>query len=201
MLVILVKDLATDEGMNDHPAASLLWHPPGDTPPIDIAAIPSNLGSQNLDMNEHGDQLVKVHVNSTVVFAEPQQACSELVGPNHDQEYWKAKVVLVDRGGCTFVVKMHYAQEAGASAVIVRNTVAGEGPIVMVAGMHVSLHNYTNRIGVQGPDPGHAAWEAQLTIPSVMVSSDHGNMLSDNLGTVVTLEITPPPTSPDKSNS
>ncbi len=79
-------------------------------------------------------------------------------------------IALVDRGNCTFVQKVHNAQEAGASAVVVVNNVAGL-PITM-----------------GGTDP-------TIAIPSVMVSLDDGNLIKSGLpatGTVAHDPTVPP---------
>ncbi len=79
-------------------------------------------------------------------------------------------VALVDRGTCTFVQKVHNAQNAGASAVIVANNVPGQ-PITM-----------------GGTDP-------TITIPSVMVSLEDGTTIKGGLpatGTVAHDPTVPP---------
>ena len=65
-------------------------------------------------------------------------------------------IALIDRGSCTFVVKVANAQAAGAGAVIVANNVPGT-PGTM-----------------GGTDP-------TITIPSVMVSLDDGNTIKAGL--------------------
>jgi extracellular elastinolytic metalloproteinase len=72
-------------------------------------------------------------------------------------------IALVDRGTCNFTVKVANAQAAGAIAVIVANNVTG-APITM-----------------GGSDPS-------ITIPSVMISLDHGNLFKANLPLEATLE-------------
>jgi len=65
-------------------------------------------------------------------------------------------IPLVDRGACNFTVKVKNAQNAGAAIVIVANNIAGP-PIAM-----------------GGTDP-------TITIPSVMISLDNGNLFKANL--------------------
>lgn len=72
-------------------------------------------------------------------------------------------IALVDRGSCNFTVKVANGQASGAVAVIVANNVPGT-PITM-----------------GGADPS-------ITIPSVMVSLDHGNLLKANLPLNATLQ-------------
>jgi hypothetical protein len=59
------------------------------------------------------------------------------------------KFALIDRGNCTFVVKVKFAQDAGAVGAIVANNVAGS-PIVM------------------------GGTDASITIPAMMISLDDG---------------------------
>src|SRR5207247_1539726 len=66
------------------------------------------------------------------------------------------KIALLERGFCTFVIKVKNAQNAGAVAVVVANNVTGF-PITM----------------------GGA--DATIVIPSVMVSLDDANLLRANL--------------------
>lgn len=82
--------------------------------------------------------------------AEPTLACNALVNPPD----YNGKIVLIDRGTCTFVSKVLNAQAEGAIAVVVaQNT--GEAPFSM-----------------GGSDPA-------ITIPSVMVSQADGQALKD----------------------
>ena len=60
------------------------------------------------------------------------------------------KIPLIDRGTCTFVVKVKNAQNAGAAAAVVANNVAGPP------------------IGMGGADP-------TITIPSIMISLADGD--------------------------
>lgn len=71
------------------------------------------------------------------------------------------KIVLVDRGTCSFAIKVEAAQNAGAVAVIVVNNVAG-APIQM------------------------GGTSATITIPSIMIAQSDGNLIKAQLsaGTV-----------------
>ncbi|MGH7681026.1 MAG: PA domain-containing protein, partial [Candidatus Eiseniibacteriota bacterium] len=67
------------------------------------------------------------------------------------------KIVLMDRGGCAFTVKVKNAQNAGAIGVVVADSVAGCPPA-----------------GMGGAD-------ATITIPSVRVTLTDGTLLKANL--------------------
>ena len=123
MLVVLIKDLNSEQ--EEYPPARLVWTPPSAdpvAPPVEIDCTPALLGTQYTG--------VVVNVTAVAVVAEPSNGCAELSGP---REQWQGKAVLMQRGGCTFVVKMYHAQQAGAALAIVYNTVKGEAAIVMVS--------------------------------------------------------------------
>ena len=67
------------------------------------------------------------------------------------------KIALVDRGTCTFAIKVKYCQNAGAIGVIVVNNVSGAPP------------------AMGGSDP-------TITIPSASVSNTDGDTLKAHLG-------------------
>ena len=62
------------------------------------------------------------------------------------------KIPLIDRGACNFTVKVKNAQVAGALTAVVANNAPGDP------------------FGMGGADP-------TITIPSIMISLDHGNLL------------------------
>ena len=96
--------------------------------------------------------------------ASPTDGCSALTNATAVA----GKIVLVDRGSCTFVIKAKNAQNAGAIGVVVVNNVSG------------------SPIGMSGTDP-------TVTIPTVMVSQTDGNAIraalpaNANIGTDSTL--------------
>lgn len=60
-------------------------------------------------------------VEAQVVIAEPLRGCSDL----SDTDAISGKILVVERGDCTFVDKARRAQKAGAKAVIVCDNVSG----------------------------------------------------------------------------
>lgn len=91
--------------------------------------------------------------------ASTSDGCEALVG------FPAGAIALLDRGSCTFVIKVKNAQVAGASSVIVANNVAGT-------------------ITMGGADP-------TITIPSVMVTLDDGDLFKANLPVTATLRANP----------
>jgi len=84
------------------------------------------------------------------------------------------KIGLIDRGSCTFVTKVQNAQDAGAIGVVVADNVAG---------------------GVQGMGGSSAT----ITIPSLRITLEKGNVIKSELGGTVnvTLKLAPDATSED----
>jgi hypothetical protein len=97
--------------------------------------------------------------------ANPTEGCNPLVA------FPAGAIALVDRGTCAFVQKASNAQAAGATAMIVANSVAG-APIDM-----------------GGTDPS-------ITIPSVMISQADGNTLKAGLPATATVARRPGPSVP-----
>ncbi|MES2159598.1 MAG: PA domain-containing protein [Pseudomonadota bacterium] len=71
----------------------------------------------------------------------------------------RGKIALIDRGSCTFVVKVNNAQDAGAIGVIIADNAAGAPPP-----------------GLGGTDPG-------IVIPAVRITLDDGIRLKAALAT------------------
>ncbi|KAM8715821.1 hypothetical protein ACLKA7_002808 [Drosophila subpalustris] len=61
-------------------------------------------------------------VEGDIVWARPLRACDERL---ENAENLKGKIVVAERGDCTFVSKARLAQKAGAAALIVCDNVAG----------------------------------------------------------------------------
>ena len=96
-------------------------------------------------------------------------ACTAILNPGDIA----GKIAMVDRGTCTFQVKIKNAQDAGAIAVIVVN-------------------NSPNDPGTMGPATPPVAG---ITIPSVMIRLADGNLFKANFPVNATLRpnTTPPP--------
>ena len=98
-------------------------------------------------------------VNDGVAATDVNDAC-EVLAPGS----LTVQIALVNRGTCTFVVKVKNCQDAGAIAVIVADNAAGCPPA-----------------GLGGADP-------TITIPAVRVTLADGNALKAMVGLNVTLE-------------
>jgi hypothetical protein len=104
-----------------------------------------------------GPVLDQTGVTADVVYASPADGCTAV------SSSVSGKVALIDRGTCTFVVKVKNAQLAGAIGVIVANNVS--------SGL-----------------PGMGGSDATITIPSLGITQADGNTIKANLpGVNVTL--------------
>lgn len=120
--------------------------PSGDT--LSIIGVESGF-SDNNKLSTKGP------VYATLVKVEDQDgnhlACRNLSSVKNGADL-KGKIVLIDRGECLFIEKVHYMQTLGALAVIMVNNVTG--PAITMGG--------------QGDN---------ITIPAMMVTLDEGNLL------------------------
>lgn len=75
-------------------------------------------------------------IQRIAVFAEPIRLCSKLKSPTDDRVV--GKIMIAERGDCTFVDKARRAQRAGAAAVIVTDnvpaTAANDQPMFAMSG-------------------------------------------------------------------
>ena len=94
------------------PQTATLTLTPGGNVPVGTAAF----GPTNFDIT------ALVALANDGAGASPTDACEALVGA------FAGKIVLADRGNCTFVVKALRVQAAGAVGMIVANNVAGATP-------------------------------------------------------------------------
>lgn len=107
-----------------------------------------------------GPKLTKTPITGNLILANdgssnPSLACFSLTNGSSIN----GQIALIDRGNCTFLEKVQFAQNAGAKAVIVINNVTGN-PITMGG---------TGGTGI--------------TIPSIMVTKADGDILKNALKT------------------
>lgn len=89
--------------------------------------------------------------------------CSEFINP----EEVEGKIALLYRGGCSFIDKVMFAQEAGAIGVLAMNNVIGEENLSAIPGA-----------------------SDDVDIPCIMVSWDTGQLLLDALENEITVNVT-----------
>lgn len=112
---------------------------------------PPDIGTTTAYAASFGPPLAPATLTGDLVRANPPLACTPLV----NAAQVAGKIVLVDRGDCTFVTKVRNAQLAGAAAVVVAN-------------------NQTGVILMAGDDP-------TLTIPAVSITGEDGSVLRSKL--------------------
>ena len=98
-----------------------------------------------------------VLANDGVVAPMPGASATDACEPLANADLISGNVALVDRGFCTFPVKVKNAQNAGAIAVLVADSVAGNPPP-----------------GLSGTDP-------TITIPSARIQLETGNTIKTAL--------------------
>jgi hypothetical protein len=98
-------------------------------------------------------------INGVMELADPAEACGVI------NNIFNGNVAVIDRGSCSFVVKILTAQEAGASAVIVCNNTPGGGLI---------------RMGGTPSEP--------ITIPAVFMSYEDCEVLKLNAGSEILID-------------
>lgn len=131
-------------------------------PALSISSPPSVAGSYLVGTASFGPALSSPGVTAEVmpiVDTAPNLglACNPLSPLNAAAV--NGKIAVVDRGTCTFNVKVKAAQDAGAVGVIVVNNAAGT------------------------PPPGLGGTDPTVTIPSVMIAQADGNSLKAALAT------------------
>jgi hypothetical protein len=136
-------------------------------PELRVNAPAAIAGTYSVGTASFGPSLTLSGLSGNVTLADDgsattSDACQPIVNA------LAGNVALIDRGGCTFVIKVKNAQDAGAIAVIVVNNVAGPPG------------------GMGGADP-------TITIPAVMVSQADGNAIRAQLasGVHVTMQLDP----------
>jgi PA domain len=130
------------------------------TPELDVTAPAGVAGAYAVGTASFGPPLQTSGVNGEMmpVVDSPGGiglACNPLSGANAMAV--NGKIALIDRGTCTFVIKVKNAQDAGAVGVVIADNVAGS------------------------PPPGLGGTDPTITIPSVRISFDDGNALKQAL--------------------
>lgn len=133
----------------------------GSLPLLRITAPGGVAGDYNVGIAQFGAPLNSGGVSGPVElvsdnFGNPTNACEPILND------LTGKIAFIDRGTCSFPIKVKNAQDAGAIGVIVADSLAGCPP----AGMG----------GVDGT----------ITIPSVRISLTDGNLLRAQLGAGLT---------------
>jgi hypothetical protein len=140
-------------GANVTAAASTVLSP--GTPELRVTAPASKAGTYLVGTAAFGPPLSAGSVSGEVMPPADALACVPF-GPL-DAAAVNGRIALVDRGTCTFAVKVKNAQDAGAIGVLVANNAAGSPPPAL-----------------GGADP-------TITIPSVMISQADANSLKSVL--------------------
>jgi len=132
------------------------------TPLLKINSPAAITGNYTVGTAQFGAALVTSGITANIVQAtDPADGngalttdgCSAITNPG----VVSGKIALIDRGTCSFVVKVKNAQNAGAVGAVIVNNVAGAP------------------IGMGGSDP-------TITIPSVMVSQTDGTTIRNQFG-------------------
>ena len=142
-----------------------------------------NVGPFNYVAAAFGPSLTKDPITADLILADDGDASGDdsdgIGGTNSDAcqgltsanaASMNGKIALIERGDCSFISKVKVAQDAGAKAVIVINRNDG------------SNADWTQAAIVMGGTEG----AGDITIPSVMVSTNDGTKIKNNLknGTV-----------------
>jgi hypothetical protein len=138
----------------------------GPRPVLNVTTPPAIAGAYAIGTASFGPQLTVGGLTGEVVLANDgtpptSDACSPLV--NGAQV--TGRIVLIDRGTCTFVSKVQMAETAGAIGVIIVDNVSGSSPP-----------------GLGGADPG-------IGIPTISLRQADGATLRAQLG-VTTVTVT-----------
>ncbi len=126
------------------------------TPLLQVNSPAGIAGNYTVGTAAFGAPLSFPGVTANVTQASPNDACSALT----NAAATSGKIALIDRGSCTFVLKVKNAQNAGAIGVIIVNNDAA---------------NPTQVVQMGGAD-------ATITIPSLSVSLNDGTTIKAQLG-------------------
>ena len=141
------------------------------TPLLKVNSPAPIQGNYDVGTASFGPQLNSSGVTGTVVQAlDPADAAGpstfDACSPLTNAGAVAGNIALVDRGTCSFVIKVKNAQNAGAIAVLVADNVAGSPPA-----------------GITGSDP-------TITIPAVRITLADGNTIKAQLASGVNATLT-----------
>lgn len=122
--------------------------------------------------------LASFSVVAQVEAAEPLRACDPLVND------LTGKIAIIERGGCGFTVKAKNAQNAGAIAVIIYNSIPGGGPISMGGSDPTITIGVASVANATGPILLNYNGDVNLTLPSAeppIVTTDFGFAVSADM--------------------
>ena len=124
-------------------------------------------GTSRIGAAAFGPPLSGAISNGVILADDGVGATADACEPLGNAAAIAGKIALVDRGTCTFAIKVKNAQNAGAVAVLVANNVAAD------------------------PPPGMAGVDPTITITSVLISQALGNSIKGQLavGVAVTLAL------------
>ncbi|HUC19964.1 MAG TPA: PA domain-containing protein, partial [Candidatus Polarisedimenticolaceae bacterium] len=136
------------------------------TPRLRVNSPPAIAGNYQVGTADFGPRLTTGGVTAGVVQAvDPSDGAgastTDACSPLTNAAAVLGKIALIDRGSCSFVVKVKNAQDTGAGGVIIADNIAGGPPAVL-----------------GGSDP-------TITIPSVQITLADGNTIKSQLGTGV----------------
>ena len=150
-----INQRETDTPNTARTGACSTFSPPKGVVTVDSpAAIAGDYPAQSAAF---GARLDATGITGSVVLAAPANGCTALTNAADVA----GKIALIDRGTCTFVVKVKNAQDAGAIAVVVANNVP--------AGL-----------------PGMGGTDASITIPSLGVTQGTGTAIKGQAAAGVT---------------
>ncbi|CAA7391575.1 T9SS-dependent M36 family metallopeptidase [Chryseobacterium fistulae] len=116
----------------------------------------------NIGLAEFGSALNGTGVTANVVLPAIFDGCSAMpVGS------LAGKIGLIERGNCSFVVKVKNAQNAGAAAVIIYNNATNGSALISMGGS-----------------------DATITIPSVLITNDEGVYIKSEIAANMNVNVT-----------
>ncbi|MCI0565072.1 MAG: hypothetical protein MN733_41935, partial [Nitrososphaera sp.] len=135
--------------------------------PLLIVNSPGGIaGNYDVGTASFGPPLTAAGVTGNVVLAtDGVGATNDGCEPLTNGGAISGNIALIDRGTCTFVIKVKNAQNAGATAVIIADNVAGS------------------------PPPGMSGIDATITISSVRITLADGNLIKANLAAPVNVTL------------